>query len=373
MDGHDGDRADRASDTVADFWRDGAVCVRGAFSPRAVELAARGDRRQPRRSLAARQAGQRRATTARSSRTSATGSGIAPIEQFIARVGRAPRIAAELMGAGTVRLYHDHVLVKEPGTSQRTPWHQDMPVLQRRRPAERQHVVPRRSGAARVDAASSSPARTAGPGTCRARSSTARPSGSPTASLAELPDDRRRPRALPRPRLGARAGRRRVLPHAHAPRRRWCAAAPTAGVCCRCGSSATTWCTPRGRGPPRRRSPVSSTSSPPARRWTTRCSRSLRPGTQNAAHDGPRDPARRPPGAARDVTSGVSPASELRVAGRSQRLIDDLIDTMHAANGAGIAATQVGERVRIAMIEVHAQPALPVQAADPADGRRSTR
>jgi len=26
-----------------------------------------------------------------------------------------------------VRLYHDHVLVKEPGTKQRTPWHQDQP------------------------------------------------------------------------------------------------------------------------------------------------------------------------------------------------------------------------------------------------------
>jgi ectoine hydroxylase-related dioxygenase (phytanoyl-CoA dioxygenase family) len=24
-------------------------------------------------------------------------------------------------------LYHDHVLVKEPGTAQRTPWHQDLP------------------------------------------------------------------------------------------------------------------------------------------------------------------------------------------------------------------------------------------------------
>ena len=35
-----------------------------------------------------------------------------------------------------------------------------------------------------------------------------------------------------------------------------------------------------------------------------------------------------------------------------QQLIDDLIDTMHAANGAGIAAPQVGELVRIASIEV---------------------
>ena len=37
---------------------------------------------------------------------------------------------------------------------------------------------------------------------------------------------------------------------------------------------------------------------------------------------------------------------------RMQQLIDDLIDTMHDASGAGIAAPQVGELVRIATIEV---------------------
>ena len=39
----------------------------------------------------------------------------------------AAEIAGTLMGSETVRLYHDHVLVKEPGTAQRTPWHQDLP------------------------------------------------------------------------------------------------------------------------------------------------------------------------------------------------------------------------------------------------------
>lgn len=32
-----------------------------------------------------------------------------------------------LMRSGTARLYHDHMLTKEPGTRQRTPWHQDQP------------------------------------------------------------------------------------------------------------------------------------------------------------------------------------------------------------------------------------------------------
>ena len=35
--------------------------------------------------------------------------------------------AARLMGSRTVRLYHDHMLTKEPGTRQPTPWHQDQP------------------------------------------------------------------------------------------------------------------------------------------------------------------------------------------------------------------------------------------------------
>lgn len=36
-------------------------------------------------------------------------------------------IAAKLMGSKTARIFHDHVLVKEPGNSTVTPWHQDAP------------------------------------------------------------------------------------------------------------------------------------------------------------------------------------------------------------------------------------------------------
>ncbi|MBN8557946.1 MAG: phytanoyl-CoA dioxygenase family protein [Proteobacteria bacterium] len=36
-------------------------------------------------------------------------------------------VAARLMASRQVRLYHDHMLTKEPGTRQRTPWHQDQP------------------------------------------------------------------------------------------------------------------------------------------------------------------------------------------------------------------------------------------------------
>ncbi len=48
------------------------------------------------------------------------------IEQ-LALQSRVPEYAAELLGGEPIRFYHDHVLVKEGGTRQRTPWHQDQP------------------------------------------------------------------------------------------------------------------------------------------------------------------------------------------------------------------------------------------------------
>lgn len=36
-------------------------------------------------------------------------------------------VAAKLMGSSRVQMFHDHVLVKEPGTSRATPWHTDGP------------------------------------------------------------------------------------------------------------------------------------------------------------------------------------------------------------------------------------------------------
>ncbi len=48
-----------------------------------------------------------------------------------------------------------------------------------------------------------------------------------------------------------------------------------------------------------------------------------------------------------------------------QQLIDDMIDTMRAANGAGIAAPQVGELVRITTIEVNQNPRYPYKPPIP--------
>jgi peptide deformylase len=48
-----------------------------------------------------------------------------------------------------------------------------------------------------------------------------------------------------------------------------------------------------------------------------------------------------------------------------QALIDDLIDTMRAAGGAGLAANQVGELLRIAVIEVDDNPRYPYKPPIP--------
>ncbi len=51
------------------------------------------------------------------------------IPEFAAAIEASPvaEVAADLMRSNRVQMFHDHVLVKEPGTSMATPWHQDGP------------------------------------------------------------------------------------------------------------------------------------------------------------------------------------------------------------------------------------------------------
>jgi ectoine hydroxylase-related dioxygenase (phytanoyl-CoA dioxygenase family) len=51
---------------------------------------------------------------------------IAPFKAFVLESGAA-RLAAQLMRSNSARFFHDHVLVKQPGGSTVTPWHQDQP------------------------------------------------------------------------------------------------------------------------------------------------------------------------------------------------------------------------------------------------------
>lgn len=110
---------------IGDFWADGAVCVRGAFSAEEIALA-----------TAAIEANLASLSTLAKRASPGTDGAfvedfcnwqrIEPLERFI-RTSPAAAIAGELLGCEQIRLYHDHVLVKEPGTRQRTPWHQDLP------------------------------------------------------------------------------------------------------------------------------------------------------------------------------------------------------------------------------------------------------
>ena len=108
------------------FRRDGAVCVRGAFSAEEVALVERGIERNlaapsPRAIVASRPEDPGRFVE-----DFCNWQAIPEYEMFV-RESPAAALAGALMGSARVRLFHDHLLVKEPGTSQRTPWHQDQP------------------------------------------------------------------------------------------------------------------------------------------------------------------------------------------------------------------------------------------------------
>lgn len=113
-------------DLVEVFRRDGAVCVPGAFSPEEVALVERGIERNlaspsPRAIVASRPDDPGRFVE-----DFCNWQAVPEYEEFV-RDSPAAAIAGELMDATRVRLFHDHLLVKEPGTAQRTPWHQDQP------------------------------------------------------------------------------------------------------------------------------------------------------------------------------------------------------------------------------------------------------
>jgi ectoine hydroxylase-related dioxygenase (phytanoyl-CoA dioxygenase family) len=110
---------------VDEYQREGVVCVRGAFSPEEVELARVGIERvltEP-GPLAIRASPVDDAAFVEDF---CRWSDVPELER-LALDGPGGELTADLTGSRQVRLYHDHVLVKEPGTRQPTPWHQDQP------------------------------------------------------------------------------------------------------------------------------------------------------------------------------------------------------------------------------------------------------
>ena len=258
-----------------------------------------------------------------------------------------------------VRLYHDHVLVKEPGTRQRTPWHQDLPVLQRRRPAERLDVVPRRPGRRGVDAG-------------------VRRRLAPRAVVHAAVVPRRPGQVVPRRHARRAARRSTTTPSASA------SSAGASSRATRCSSTCSRCTPPAASAPGAARvlsvrflgddmvhAPRPWTTSPPfpglvdelaagapmdhplfpvlwiAGDTSDASARSSRSATRCSASGRPRSI---PP---------TSPGDEL------QELIADLIDTMRAANGAGIAANQIGVPSRVAVIEVNDNPRYPYKPPIP--------
>lgn len=111
---------------VADFRRDGAVVLRGVFAGGWIETLARGIERN----LA--EPGPMAVgytDDGRPGRFFGDYCNWQRIDEFRAFVTDSPAaaIAARLMRSRRVQFFHEHVLVKEPGTAEQTPWHHDLP------------------------------------------------------------------------------------------------------------------------------------------------------------------------------------------------------------------------------------------------------
>src|SRR3954469_7515000 len=108
------------------FARDGVVCVRGALDPAEVAVAAEAIETVLAQPSPLAQVASGQDDPGRFFEDFCRWTEVDAIAR-LARDSRVPSIAAALLATPEVRLYHDHVLVKEGGTAQRTPWHQDQP------------------------------------------------------------------------------------------------------------------------------------------------------------------------------------------------------------------------------------------------------
>src|SRR5580658_8804711 len=112
--------------TVDRFQRDGAVCLRQLFRPQEIALLRAGiDENLAHLSPRAKVASGAE-DPGRFVEDFCNWQDNAQYRRFIFDSPLA-ETAGALMQSRTARLYHDHMLTKEPGTRQRTPWHQDQP------------------------------------------------------------------------------------------------------------------------------------------------------------------------------------------------------------------------------------------------------
>ena len=111
---------------AADFQRDGACVVRGLLGADAVARLREGVDENLAAPSERAIAGGGDGTSGRFFEDFRNWQRIAAYEDVV-RGSAIGEVAAALMGTATARLHHDHLLIKEPGTTIRTPWHQDQP------------------------------------------------------------------------------------------------------------------------------------------------------------------------------------------------------------------------------------------------------
>jgi len=114
------------NDAAEAFARDGAVCLRGVIPPELIDLLRQGvdanlAHPSPRAKIAS-----RADDPGLFIEDFCTWQDNPAYRRFIA-ASPLGELAAGLMRSRTARLYHDHMLTKEAGARQPTPWHQDQP------------------------------------------------------------------------------------------------------------------------------------------------------------------------------------------------------------------------------------------------------
>lgn len=123
-----------AAQLATDFAADGAVCVRGVVPADLLDrVAAAVDQNLAEPSALAIVA----STADDPGRFVEDFCNWQRFEAYLDLARHAAPLIGHLMGSPGVRLYHDHLLVKEAGTATPTPWHQDQPYYD----VEGRHVV----------------------------------------------------------------------------------------------------------------------------------------------------------------------------------------------------------------------------------------
>lgn len=114
-----------SQDHIDAFQRDGVVLIKGLFADHVETLRAGIDRNMAEPGPYAAE-NLKEGEAGRFFDDYCNWTRIPEFEEVI-RTSAAAEVAADLMVSSRVQVFHDHILVKEPGTSKPTPWHQDGP------------------------------------------------------------------------------------------------------------------------------------------------------------------------------------------------------------------------------------------------------